>query len=663
MAPLDRLERLTDLVLVLLNTSRPLTLEELARDVPGYPETRDARRQAFERDKRLLREEGIPIATTPVEGPEQYGYWIDPEAFYLPDLALTPEEQAALHLAVAGVHLGDPSGRDALLKLGASGLAETQPLALFSPPAALAALFEAIRERCTAEFSYREQRRFTTPARLWFGRGHWYLIAWDHDRGAARTFRVDRIGGIPTIGEPGSGILPQGFDPEKEAPEEPWRVVSAADEAEVWLLVDAIEANRVIAEVGEQALQARHEDGSVLLRLGITSLEAMRSWVLGLLDHAEVTAPASIRSVIIDWLEAIAAGEPPPGAPAGHLDPAVNPAPTEPRGRSRADDMDLGGPRGQRRDARQRLRRLLAIVGWLARAGRAQIPEVAQRFGLSERELVSELELAACCGLPPYTPDALMEIVITGETVEASLPEGLARPRRLTAAEGLALATAARTILAVPGADANGDLARALDKLEAALGARRGLVIDLNNPPMLGAVRRACEEGSVVEIEYHSASSDEVTQRVVEPYKVISLEGRWYLDAYCHRAQATRRFRVDRIRDVNVVEGQARVSGDVATPRSDDVLATEAFVPGPGATTVRLVVDRTASWLLEAVPVLEVAQRGEHFEAVLAVGGVAWLERTLLQAGAGARVVDPPEWRRIGPRAARRILAKYRDRS
>jgi len=37
MSPLDRLERLTDLVLVLLNANRPMTLAELADDVPGYP--------------------------------------------------------------------------------------------------------------------------------------------------------------------------------------------------------------------------------------------------------------------------------------------------------------------------------------------------------------------------------------------------------------------------------------------------------------------------------------------------------------------------------------------------------------------------------------------------------------------------------------------------
>ena len=142
---LDRLERVTDLVLVLLETRQPLTLDAIAHQVPGYPSEHSARRQAFERDKRLLRDEGIPVLTERLPGNEQYGYHIDRESFYLPDLDLEPDEQVALHLAVAGVHLGDPSGRDALLKLGAAGLGDVRPIASMVPPAALIELFEAVR--------------------------------------------------------------------------------------------------------------------------------------------------------------------------------------------------------------------------------------------------------------------------------------------------------------------------------------------------------------------------------------------------------------------------------------------------------------------------------------------------------------------------------------
>ncbi len=98
--------------------------------------------------------------------------------------------------------------------------------------------------------------------------------------------------------------------------------------------------------------------------------------------------------------------------------------------------------------------------------------ELSERFGLTPEELVADLELAACCGLPPYTPDQLMEIVVDDREVVANLGAELARPRRLTAAEGFALAASARAIAAVPGADPDGALARALAKLDAVLGDR-----------------------------------------------------------------------------------------------------------------------------------------------------------------------------------------------
>jgi len=270
MPPLDRLERLTDLVLVLLQAKRPLTLSELARDVPGYPEGRDARRQAFERDKRLLREEGIPVVTEPVDGPEQFGYRIDPDTFYLPDLHLTPDEQAALQLAVAGVHLGDPSGRDALAKLGATGLFDTRPLASLDPPPALVPLFEAVQRRALVRFRHRGLERQMTPAGLWFRRGHWYVVGWDADRQAPRSFRVDRIEQAPQLGPEGSGLLPVDFDPATAVPDEPW-LAGSDDVAEVEVAVDAIEAGRVLAELGDDALLGREPDGSVRVRVRVTN--------------------------------------------------------------------------------------------------------------------------------------------------------------------------------------------------------------------------------------------------------------------------------------------------------------------------------------------------------------------------------------------------------
>jgi proteasome accessory factor B len=300
-AKVDRLERLTDLVLVLLNTRRPLSLRELADAVPGFPPEGEARRQAFERDKRTLRDQGIAVAAEAIDGPEQIGYRIRPEDFYLPDLELEAEEQAALNVAVAEVHLGDPSGRDALWRLGIPSPRTLATVADLPSLPALPALFEAVRSRSAVRFGYRGETRSVAPAVLRFRQGWWYLVGFDRDRDAARTFRVDRIEGIPTTEGPGSGSLPAGFDAEAALHEEPWKIGEEPTRP-VQVLVDALEGTRVVQELGDRCVRVRHEDGSVEVELQVSNDAALISWVLSLGPHAEILGPADLRSSIVEWL-------------------------------------------------------------------------------------------------------------------------------------------------------------------------------------------------------------------------------------------------------------------------------------------------------------------------------------------------------------------------
>jgi proteasome accessory factor B len=303
----DRLERLTDLVLVLLRDQRPKSLREIASEVPGYPaQEGEARRQAFERDKRTLRDGGIEVTTMPIDGPEQMGYVILPEDYYLPDLDLAPDEQAALNLAVAGVHLGDPSGRDALWRLGLPASAGARTVAELPALPALPALHAALRARATVTFDYRGDRRRVDPALLRFHGGWWYLVGHDLDRAAPRTFRVDRMDGAVSAGEPGSAVLPDGFDPDAALPDVPWRIGEGAL-VSVELRVDSSLAGLVLDEVGEGALVGRADDGSAVVRLDVTNIGALRSWLFELGDHAEVVGPEEVRADIVAWLEALSA--------------------------------------------------------------------------------------------------------------------------------------------------------------------------------------------------------------------------------------------------------------------------------------------------------------------------------------------------------------------
>jgi proteasome accessory factor C len=320
-------------------------------------------------------------------------------------------------------------------------------------------------------------------------------------------------------------------------------------------------------------------------------------------------------------------------------------------------------------DTATRLRRLLAILTWLAQEGEAPIDEVATRFDLTPAALVAELEMAACCGVPPYSPDQLLEIIVTDETVSTRVGTALGRPRRLSPREGLALAASARALLAVPGSDDDGALSRALAKLERALGGT-ALEVELDAPRFLEAVRTAVDADERLAITYYTASTDQTGERTITPRHLFASEGHWYVDAWCDEAGGARRFRVDRIvsaERAGAASPEAALPGRTVSDTDPDAGAgggaptRGAFVPGPESRRVRIAVDPAMAWLLETIPsATPVGEDGTRLVWEVFVGGDAWLERLLLRLGPGSTVVDPADDRALAPEAAARILARYR---
>lgn len=298
----DRLERLTNLIAVLLDTRRALTVEEIGERVPGYPEEPASRRRQFERDKATLREIGVPISLeAPYPFDQEAGYRIHRRDYELPPLDLTADERVALHLAVTAVGLEGGEGGRALWKLGGAEGEAAPPLAALPSVPALPLLFDAYRRRAEVRFSYRGERRRLWPFGIVFRNGHWYGVGHDPDRTATRAFRADRIEGDVDVGQPGSFEPPATFDPSSALRDEPWRF---GDEEPVEALVGVSppQAGWVVAEVGEEAVVERDADGSVVVRMAVTNRSAFRSFVLGLLDSADVVGPPELRAEMVEWL-------------------------------------------------------------------------------------------------------------------------------------------------------------------------------------------------------------------------------------------------------------------------------------------------------------------------------------------------------------------------
>lgn len=304
----SKLERLLNLVAALLDTSVPLTADELHVRIEGYPESSASFHRAFERDKDDLREMGIPLRVEEVPGsdPPVLGYRILRREYSGRQPELTPDELGALHVAANLVRVQGLTAQDALWKLGGVSVGEegAQPLAAIPSDPRLVPLFRAANELRVATFAYRGTERTVEPYRLTFSRGQWYVAGFDRTRGGERLFRLDRIDGSVALGPPGAFERPAsvGSDPRVRA----WEL-GDADPITAHLLVDADQALWATHAAGADAIVATRDDGSIVLSLTVRNRDAFRGFVLAFLDHAEVLSPPELRADVVAWLEALVA--------------------------------------------------------------------------------------------------------------------------------------------------------------------------------------------------------------------------------------------------------------------------------------------------------------------------------------------------------------------
>ena len=114
-------ERMLNLVALLTESNRPLTLEEIGDFmVNQYPVKSEARRTAFERDKKSLRKLGVPITKQVLGGNDagKTAYSIDRTEYKLINFDLTEDELSALQQAAALVQIDTQWGKQAVQWLG-----------------------------------------------------------------------------------------------------------------------------------------------------------------------------------------------------------------------------------------------------------------------------------------------------------------------------------------------------------------------------------------------------------------------------------------------------------------------------------------------------------------------------------------------------------------
>lgn len=287
----------------------------------------------------------------------------------------------------------------------------------------------------------------------------------------------------------------------------------------------------------------------------------------------------------------------------------------------------------------ERLRRLLVMVPYVLEKNGATVEELCRRFGITPRQLAADVDLLFVCGRPGYTPGDLIEAEIDGDRVVIRQAPYFARPPYLTAQEGLILYAGARAAgaagVAAPA------LQSAMAKLEKAFG--EGVLdrveIDVESLSALAQIREARARRRRIHLVYYAHSRDETTRREVDPWGLFFTRGHWYLAGWCHSVGDERVFRVDRMREVEVLDAAAEV------PEGLDLgeRAGTVYVEGPDAIRVVLeLAPEAARWVEEYYPLLERSEAGDGWvRVVLSSGATAWVEMLLLRLGGQARVVEP----------------------
>ncbi|MGB6165341.1 MAG: YafY family protein [Pseudonocardiaceae bacterium] len=307
----------------------------------------------------------------------------------------------------------------------------------------------------------------------------------------------------------------------------------------------------------------------------------------------------------------------------------------------------------------ERLPRLLALVPYLLARPGVLIEEVAADFSVTVRQLRRDLELLWMCGLPGYGPGDLIDLSFAGDTVTVTFDAGMRRPLRLSGAEATALVVALRVLAEMPGVIDAGSVRRALAKIEAAAGQTDGVVVGLarGEEAALTAVRDALEHRRALRIRYYTLSRDTVSERTVDPMRLLLVEGRSYLEAWCRSAEEVRLFRLDRMEHVTTLDELA-VPPSHARPTDS---SAGLFRAQPDQRVAVLTLAPDARWVAEYYPVEELIEGAGGTATVrMRYAETGWMVRLVLGLGADVIVREPAD---LAEAVAQRALAAVRRSS
>ncbi len=310
-----------------------------------------------------------------------------------------------------------------------------------------------------------------------------------------------------------------------------------------------------------------------------------------------------------------------------------------------------------------RLQRLLALVPYVVNRKVVGLADTAEAFGISEADLVDDLNMLWCVELRSPDPYCPIDLSYEGGEIMVTEAESMYRPLRLGTDEASALLIGLRLLAELPGQQDRSALHRTIAKLEAAAGEAAvvseqvAVHMDGRAPAETQAqVAKALADGRRLHMSYYVPGRDEATERDVDPMRIVVVQGRAYLEAWCRRAEAVRLFRLDRVIALESLD----VPAEVPTTAERVDVDSGLFRPSAGDIKVEFELSPAARWVAEYYPCEERADLGEgRLKVVLRTPDTRWVRRLALRLGEDGRVVAPGELADQIMADAAQALAQY----
>ncbi len=310
----------------------------------------------------------------------------------------------------------------------------------------------------------------------------------------------------------------------------------------------------------------------------------------------------------------------------------------------------------------RRLRRILLLLPYAIKHPGVSVDELARKFDVKKKDLLEDLNLVFMCGLPGYGPGDLIDVTLDDDRVFIRMADYFAEPFRLTPAEALALYAGGSAIAEIPGMEEADALKRALQKLRIALGMGSegpsgiDVQVDAGGATHLERLQEALAAERRVRFDYLAASHGELTEREVDPWGLVAALGHWYVVGWDHLREDERMFRVDRIKQVTILDDPAPVPDDFDAERYKT-----GFVGDAGQPTMTIDISpEVARWFEDYYPVTASEGLPDGWRRVtLVASGESWGATLLVRLGSGVRNVRPPAMLQAAERLAAEVAKNH----